>query len=993
MEVDYTDVCLTSNYDINKTGEGTTKLAMTTFTETPTDISDGDTLPFTYTISSFENNLPVGTGAHYVVTFDLPTGITWAARANDMQWAMNGQQWVPFTVNHQTNPGKVTAKFAVTAPFNIQKSEITIYLAGDCSASGATAGTKIITTSVGFVPDTSCTSVCEVAMVCSETVTTDLHCPLANCEGFRFLSFDFERISLGQPDNDQNGLPDNSGSLNHSLIRKRRVMVGDTFETTYKALVDTGSSNDYFHHFFVEADIEMGQQLTYLDGELEIYDEHTNTTYLCQNFQVDSVDFGNDRKYRFSFVPARDCASLPKHPVYNTAFYFTHGDSIEFKVRYKVTGNIGGAVQEVKIDNDLFSSSLMDPWAVSASTLSNDKWACDDYNGRFTLIGYYFNNSKVNKFSVTSCSKVIQQDFSMSIGDCCGNYQGGNLFPYEYRHWGKVHQVEVTIPANYEVLTAYAKQRRTKATNSSVTQTVNNLMPAIVNNQTLTYDLDQLYTTYGGTWEPSDDGFSGTFYLKLAPTCDVPINTFENINWKYKFEESAFLGNDTTDWYMTLPDKIRYNPTALELSSTNPIVDGLGRTVKWNLKVKNNTTKSDADNAWIHIKSPSSEIVVDHVVDMDTGDTLSLTSDYFKVGSIQKTKSKNYEITARYHACAPDYITVYSGYECAGYPVDFASFQCSYTTYGLQVVPKSAEPQVTIAGTTIGGNCNNVVEISMEMASVKFAHLDSIEVELMSIGGSMTYIPGSAEIKYPLTSAFAKLNDPSFSANGRLFNIMDELPALAENGLPGVLDLANNRFQLRFQMNLDANFQVGDFAQLKIMSKTICGTPLPVINLAYDPSIQFSENNIAGLSYDASNSWGIAWADYDGDGFEDVFVAEYDKNKSNFLYHNQGDGTFSKIASAPFSADLGSSIGATWGDYDNDGNIDLFVANNIGAKNALYKNNGNASFTKIAGSDVTEYAGYSHGASWVDYNNDGFLDLFVTDFMPTRFNLLYKKQW
>jgi uncharacterized repeat protein (TIGR01451 family) len=155
-------------------------------------------------------------------------------------------------------------------------------------------------------------------------------------------------------------------------------------------------------------------------------------------------------------------------------------------------------------------------------------------------------------------------------------------------------------------------------------------------------------------------------------------------------------------------------------------------------------------------------------------------------------------------------------------------------------------------------------------------------------------------------------------------------------------------------------------------------------------SVSFIENTVAGLSNDASSSWGMSWGDYDNDGYDDLYVAEYNINKPSYLYHNNGDGTFTKNTSGIIIGDKGSSIVGTWGDYNNDGLLDLFVANNVGALNALYKNNGGGNFIKITTGEIANYSGYCHGASWVDYNGDGYLDLFVTDYMPTKFNLLYK---
>ena len=70
------------------------------------------------------------------------------------------------------------------------------------------------------------------------------------------------------------------------------------------------------------------------------------------------------------------------------------------------------------------------------------------------------------------------------------------------------------------------------------------------------------------------------------------------------------------------------------------------------------------------------------------------------------------------------------------------------------------------------------------------------------------------------------------------------------------------------------------------------------------------------------------------------------------MYQNNGDGTFSSANLAPLTTDSDASVSASWGDYDNDGYPDLFVANNINSNNRLYHNNGDGTFT-----DVTRKAG------------------------------------
>ncbi|HEY7312617.1 MAG TPA: CRTAC1 family protein [Gemmataceae bacterium] len=134
----------------------------------------------------------------------------------------------------------------------------------------------------------------------------------------------------------------------------------------------------------------------------------------------------------------------------------------------------------------------------------------------------------------------------------------------------------------------------------------------------------------------------------------------------------------------------------------------------------------------------------------------------------------------------------------------------------------------------------------------------------------------------------------------------------------------------------------------------------------------------AGL-LDPVNSLCATWADYDNDGFLDLFVCC--ERQPNRLYHNRGDGTFEEVAhKAGLRWDGRAAKGAAWIDYDNDGFPDLFISNSGEAPSQLYHNNGDGTFT-----DVTAQMGITGPtvgfSCWAwDYNNDGWLDLFVTSY-------------
>jgi hypothetical protein len=139
---------------------------------------------------------------------------------------------------------------------------------------------------------------------------------------------------------------------------------------------------------------------------------------------------------------------------------------------------------------------------------------------------------------------------------------------------------------------------------------------------------------------------------------------------------------------------------------------------------------------------------------------------------------------------------------------------------------------------------------------------------------------------------------------------------------------------------------------------------------------------------------GVAVFDYNNDGLPDIFftngaaIPSLEKSEPSFynrLYRNNGDGTFTDVTERAGVKGMGYSMGVAAGDYDNDGNVDLYV---VGVNhNQLLHNNGDGTFT-----DVTEKAGVSGrfpngvkpwavAAGWFDYNNDGLLDLLVINYL------------
>ena len=135
------------------------------------------------------------------------------------------------------------------------------------------------------------------------------------------------------------------------------------------------------------------------------------------------------------------------------------------------------------------------------------------------------------------------------------------------------------------------------------------------------------------------------------------------------------------------------------------------------------------------------------------------------------------------------------------------------------------------------------------------------------------------------------------------------------------------------------------------------------------------------MTADSGYTYGSSWADYDGDGDADLFVANF--NKENVLYQNDGSGSLHPADEAGLNSETGgASKGNTWGDFDNDGDLDLFVANGTyGPRmfNFLYLNDGNGGFERDSSDVLSVHADTSAGVASSDFDRDGDLDIFMAN--------------
>jgi tetratricopeptide (TPR) repeat protein len=136
--------------------------------------------------------------------------------------------------------------------------------------------------------------------------------------------------------------------------------------------------------------------------------------------------------------------------------------------------------------------------------------------------------------------------------------------------------------------------------------------------------------------------------------------------------------------------------------------------------------------------------------------------------------------------------------------------------------------------------------------------------------------------------------------------------------------------------------------------------------------------NASGLGATVTATQAAVWADIDNDGYLDLFLAN--ENAPAQLFHNKGDGTFEEIGHAAGIDQTAFSKGVTAADYDHDGLMDIYVSN-LQGKNYLYHNNGDLTFTEIGRQAGVQAPLFSFATWFFDYDNDGWPDLFVDSYL------------
>ncbi len=178
------------------------------------------------------------------------------------------------------------------------------------------------------------------------------------------------------------------------------------------------------------------------------------------------------------------------------------------------------------------------------------------------------------------------------------------------------------------------------------------------------------------------------------------------------------------------------------------------------------------------------------------------------------------------------------------------------------------------------------------------------------------------------------------------------------------------------------------FVLIYFTLSSLAGQAVTFVEVAEESGIDFkhTDGESGKRLFNEQYGSGGGFFDHDNDGYLDIYLINARPQgeqsdatpPTNILYHNNGDGSFTDVTRIAGVGDTGYGVGATTGDYDNDGDLDLYLTN-FGS-NVLYQNNGDGTFIDVAEAAQVADTGWGTSCAFADFNNDGHLELYVSNY-------------
>jgi hypothetical protein len=785
----------------------------------PTDILDGETITMEFSLSSGYLMYP-SARSQLQIQLTLPPNISHTLSVNDLLFEHdNGTSWTPNYMFQRNDT--VFASFNGVPTVTLTRSELKIKIKGDCGSSTSNQSQNI-KLNIFYNPDTTCSSNCLYPIYCTDD-NIKVHCLNGCSAGLHFRSFDTKRISYGEPDNNNDGIADASGSLNFDKIKLNKIMYGDTLLTTFRAKVNNAGSVTNWSFGKAVTTLDYGKYLSVSSASFSIY-RNGNLVVTCTNVPFSAAASGNQKTYTFDIAPnvliASGCL------VYTT-FTYRNTDSLVLNVKYVVDKNIGNSILDLQLDNQFYLSTVANP-------NNSQKYGCDSFSSRLSLVGYYFTNYGSNTINQNGCGNFnLSQNFYLSVGNCCSNYAGGNIFPYEYRKWAKLKEIILHKPVGFEVANGRFSHYRTKGTGATAYQNINSISSHRSSSTEVAYYTDSLYEDAGGNILISDDGFYGVYTANLSPTCNTATGN-NVVNYSFVFERLGYLGSGLdTLFSSSTSDIVTYNPPELKITTTNDYVYPDKDTVQWDVRIANVDVTAAANNVWVgSLSTPNVQLVA--IRNKATNALLPKNHDLYKLGNLSAGGYADLIVYATYVSCGKDSLFFRLGYDCIDYPDSINASNCSFYNTYLRYEPINTRLEAAVLSQfgDIDLCTDQEFEVQITNTGSPNVYNSYVDVELRQ---GMTLLDTAWLFIDGRTDSIVLPNYTDLGANKYRINFANRDTQFNQTGLRGVNNLNGYKMSVKFWINTNCDFTSASQFLIRPGGFLKCGTPVNAPYLLTDP--------------------------------------------------------------------------------------------------------------------------------------------------------------
>lgn len=911
-QASYSDPCHLNNYLMAQVHSTDYGAIQSMFVEGPIQLNGGQSGTQTYTANAANNSfIPNRTyfpNGIFRVEYIIDKGLDWKGTSGDLAtnelkfYGRNGVVWDPSRIQYVDNNSSGPDTLFVDYEFGnfpptfsyIGGIQYKLNVIADCSETGPAClqgGNAHTRMHAYFSPDKNCTDCDKGQLVtCFTDLDTEIKCPSCTpCEGLVPISFNIDRLTTEQADNDNNSKPDATGSINKNLIAIDRFISGDTLKATYRGRFVTSVTHPTWQAAWSVMDLPAGfaATLTPLGGSAKIlkasgavYDadllqQFPNGTQVVTNLHPGNLNYlGNN-------VPAN--------------LVYENNDTIELTVLFTVadpTFNLytdGNYLKPLVINDNSFATNDT-LWDVPTP----DRYACDNIRDRVYYIEMRHYLSSANGSNFGGCT------LGFNGYDWTGFFIGSenlDYFPFEFRKpkaYLITHKTYIAPGFEYDRYRwhFFAKDFIGRPDPVGIAPlnsgTYNDLdVPQASGNYYfgdlpltspyLTIDGDTIYfrvldfvrDNFGELI--ADEGFRFTGYPRFRGTCNTPITPIYGFIQKpvYEFSmDSKVFGYDylRSGRVARSPSEAFDNINGLyygyigapKLSIQAPLKTQqlIGEEVCFEVQLINSSDYAST-LTWLTVQNQSGSILIKSVRDITNPAvpiTYSPVLGIYQIGQMNSAVSGNpfirsFEICVTGNSCNLDSFVVNTGWECKNYPYSLQEAKC-LNPQTLLVEPIDAELGMIIKSPEdpVTADLCSEQPYVIQLSSTVLGTLNNINLEF-EIPYGQEYIPGSFEIAYlPPTSGnyldavWEPADDPVNNfGNTWHINVSDQDTILKTEGLPGTLQIGKNYTFVRFKTFTTCNYASGSSVKFLSWAYNACGE---LTNYKYSPASPLKINGL-----------------------------------------------------------------------------------------------------------------------------------------------------